>query len=137
MSALPEPAAWQAMLDRYGKLFGDRCTGSRIGVARRADLTQRGAPMIVFEARKGHLHALAAPFAGFDDPTLDVMLVGDDEAMQEVGSHLRGEGLPILKHQVRQGGFVCYLMRVHCDLVEAGYEDVLQSMGVVFMGACR
>ncbi|TAK49850.1 MAG: hypothetical protein EPO23_01065 [Xanthobacteraceae bacterium] len=138
MSALPEAAAWQPLLDRNGKLFGDLRTGSRIGLARRSDLQRRGAPMIVWEARKGRLHALDQPFAGFDDPSLDVMLVGDDEAVNEVASNLDGDdALPVLKAQVRQGGFVCYLMRVQCDLIEAGYEDVLQSMGVVFMGACR
>ena len=55
----------------------------------------------------------------------------------EVARHLGENGLPVLKEQMRQGGFVCFLMRAQCDLVEAGYEDVLGSMGVVFMGACR
>jgi hypothetical protein len=65
------------------------------------------------------------------------MLVGDDKAVDEIAEALEQDGLPALKEQVRQGGFVCFLMRAQCDLVEAGYEDVLQSMGIVFMGACR
>ncbi len=137
MSALPEPAAWQGMLDRYSPAFANLRSGSRIGVARRADLGCGEASIVVFEARRGRLHAAREPFRGYADPSLDIMLVGDDAAVGEVARHLDADGLPALKEQVRQGGFVCFLMRAQCDLVEAGYEDVLASVGVVFMGACR
>jgi hypothetical protein len=112
MSALPDPAAWQAMLDRHGNAFGNLRSGSRIGIGRRSDLLHDDASIVVWEARRGRLYAESKPFCGYDDKSLDIM-------------------------QVRQGGFVCFLMRAQCDLVEAGYEDVLQSMGIIFMGACR
>jgi hypothetical protein len=137
MRALPDPDAWQGMLDRYGAAFGNLRSGSRIGVGRRSDLSRDDASIVVWEARRGRLYAERMPFRGYGDRSLDVMLVGDDAAVDEVAQNLDGEGLPALREQVRQGGFVCFLMRTQCDLVEAGYEDVLQSMGVVFMGACR
>jgi hypothetical protein len=137
MTALPDPQAWQGMLDRHGAAFGNLRSGSRIGIGRRSDLSRDGASIVVWEARRGRLYAEYKPFCGYGDKTLDVMLVGDDAAVDEVAEHLDQEGLPVLKEQVRQGGFVCFLMRAQCDLIEAGYEDVLQSMGVVFMGACR
>ena len=137
MIALPEPAAWQGMLDRYGPAFENLRSGSRIGIARRSDLARGEAGIVVWEARRGHLYAAREPFRGYSDKSLDVLLVGDDAAVSEVARRLGDDGLPALKEQVRQGGFVCFLMRVECDLVEAGYEDVLASVGVVFMGACR
>lgn len=137
MSGLPEPAAWQVMLDRYGVFFSNLRSGSRIGIARRSDLGRGEASIVVLEARRGRLYAERRPFCGYADTSLDIMLVGDDGAVAEVGRHLADTGLPALKEQVRQGGFVCFLLRTQCDLVEAGYEDVLQSMGVIFMGACR
>lgn len=137
MSGLPDPAAWQAMLDHYGAFFGNLRSGSCIGIAQRADLGRSEASIVVWEARRGRLYAERKPFCGYGDGSLDVMLVGDDDAVSEVARQLGDNGLPALKEQVRQGGFVCFLMRSQCDLVEAGYEDVLQSMGIVFMGACR
>lgn len=137
MRGLPDPAAWQVMLDRYRVFFGNLRSGSRIGFARRSDLRRNEAGMVVWEARRGRLYAACEPFRGYGDGSLDVMLIGDDAAVAEVGRRLGNDGLPALKEQVRQGGFVCFLMRAQCDLVEAGYEDVLQSMGIVFMGACR
>jgi hypothetical protein len=134
MSALPDPAAWQAMLDRYGNAFGNLRSGSRIGIGLRSDLSHGDASIVVWEARRGRLYAERKPFCGYGDKSLDIMLVGDDAAVEEVAQNLE---LPALKQQVRQGGFVCFLMRAQCDLVEAGYEDVLQSMGIIFMGACR
>lgn len=137
MSGLPDPATWQSMLDRHGELFGNLRSGSRIGVARRSDLTRDDPGIVVWEVRRGRLYAEREPFRGYGDRSLDIMLVGDDLAVSEVAGHIDGEGLPALKEQIRQGGFVCFLLRTQCDLVEAGYEDVLGSMGVVFMGACR
>ncbi len=137
MSRLPSVPAWQVMLDRNGSLFHDLRTGSRIGIARRPDVTACRADMIVLEARKGRVVALEQPFGGFADPSLDIMLVGDDEALDEVARHLADDGLAALKRQVRAGGIACYLMRVQCDLIEAGYENLLLSLGVAFLGACR
>ena len=137
MSLLPDAPTWQIMVDRNGSLFDDLRAGSRIGIARRTDVTSCGADMIVLEARKGRLVALERPFGGFADPSLDILLVGDDEALDEVARHLSDDGLAALKRQVRAGGFACYLMRVQCDLIEAGYENLLLSLGVAFLGACR
>lgn len=137
MIALPEPAAWQGMLDRCGPSFSSLRSGSRIGIARRSELARDDAAIVVWEARRGRLYAAREPFRGYGDRSLDVMLVGDDEAVHDVAENLGSDGLLALKEQVRRGGFVCFVMRAQCDLVEAGYEDVLQSMGVVFMGACR
>lgn len=137
MNALPDAAVWQGMLDRDGEMFGNLRSGSRIGIARRSDLSGNDPSIVVWEAQRGRLYAERRPFRGYDDESLDIMLVGDDRAVSEVAGRLDTEGLPALKEQVRQGGFVCFLMRVECDLIEAGYEDVLRSMGVVFMGACR
>jgi hypothetical protein len=137
MIALPAPAAWQHMLDRYGASFATLRSGSRIGIACRSELERGGADIVVWEAHRGRLQATHEPFRGYGDRSLDIMLVGDDAAVGEVVRRLGDDGLPALKEQMRQGGFVCFLMRTQCDLVEAGYEDVLASMGVVFMGACR
>ena len=137
MIALPGPSAWQGLLDRNGPSFENLRSGSRIGVARRSDLARDDASIVVWEARRGRLYAAQEPFRGYGDRSLDVMLVGDDAAVAEVAKRLDHDGLPALREQVRQGGFVCFLMRSQCDLVEAGYDDVLSSIGVVFMGACR
>jgi hypothetical protein len=137
MNRLLEAATWQVMLDRHGNLFGDLRTGSRIGIARHADVVAREADIIVLEARKGKLIAFQQPFEGFDDPCLDIMLVGDDEALDEVSRHVEGDALAAIKQQIRVGWFACYLMRVQCDLIEAGYENVLAAFGVPFLGACR
>jgi len=91
----------------------------------------------VLEAQKGRLVAQEQRFGGFVDPSLDVMLLGDDEAFDDIAHHLADEGLAALKRQVREGGLACYLMRVQCDLIESGYENFLQSLGAAFLGACR
>ena len=137
MTALPGPERWQGLLDRHSTLFGELVDGSRIGVARRADAKPAGAEMVVWEAQDGKLVAGRRPFGGYANAGVDVLLVGDDEAMSELSSGLDDDALPILKRLVRRGNIVCYVLRRQCELIDAGYEDVLQSMGVAFAGACR
>ncbi len=137
MTALPDPSRWQSLLDLHSTLFGDLADGCRIGIARRADVNRPGAEMVVWEAVGGRLIAAWRPFPGYRDTGVDVLLVGDDEAMVEMSSELEGDALPVLKRLVRRGNIVCYVLKRQCELIEAGYEDVLQSMGVAFAGACR
>ncbi len=137
MTALPDPSRWQGLLDRHSTLFGDLDDGCRIGIARRADVNRPGAEMVVWEAEGGRLVAGWRPFTGYQDTGVDVLLVGDGDAMTELAGELEGDALPVLKRLVRRGNVVCYVLRRQCELLEAGYEDVLQSMGVAFAGACR
>ncbi len=137
MSSLPDAAAWQTIVDRERQAFSGLRSGSRIGIARRGDVAARHVQMIVLEAQKGRLVAQEQSFGGFADPSLDVMLIGDDEAFDDIALHLADEGLVALKRQVREGGLACYMMRVQCDLIEAGYENFLLSLGAAFLGACR
>ena len=96
MSVLPEPAAWQGMLDRHGTAFGNLRSGSRIGIGRRSDLARDDASIVVWEARRGRLYAERKPFAGYGDRSLDIMLVGDDKAVDEIAEALEQDGLPAL-----------------------------------------
>ncbi len=93
--------------------------------------------MVVWEARGGRLVAGRRPFHGYANAGVDVLLVGDEDAMSELSNELDGDALPALKRLVRRGNVVCYVLRRQCELIDAGYEDVLQSMGVAFAGACR
>lgn len=137
MTALPDPSRWQGLLDRHSTLFGELDDGCRIGIARRADVNQPGAMMVVWEAVGGRLVAGESPFPGYHGAGVDVLLVGDDEGMAEISGELEGDALPVLKRLVRRGNVVCYVLKRQCELLDAGYEDVLQSMGVAFAGACR
>lgn len=136
MTALPEPARWQPMLDRHATLFGELEDGCRIGVVRREGAVP-ATEMVVWEARAGRLIAGASPFRGFENGGADVLLACDGEAMGELAAVLDGDALPVLKRLVRRGNIVCYVLKRQCELLDAGYEDVLQSMGVAFAGACR
>ncbi len=134
---LPPPAAWQPTIDSNADLFSDLDDGARIGIARRADVNQQGALMVVWEAVDGVLTPKERPFSGYRDAEVDVLLVADDEALETLACRLDGDALPALKQLVRRGNVVCYVLKRRCALIAAGYEDVLDSIGVPFMGACR
>lgn len=137
MSALPAPSRWQGWLDRHTTLFGPLGDGRCIGIARRADLNTTGAELVAWEARGGRLVAIVKPFTGYEDTAVDVLLVGNDEAIEEIGGALDDEALPVIKRMVRRGDLVCYMLRGQKELMRAGFEDILLCMGIVFSGGCR
>src|SRR3974390_3858245 len=119
MSCLPDVSGLQTILDRDRQAFSGLRSGSRIGIAKRADVAVCDAQMIVLEAQKGRLVAEEQRFGGFADPSLDVMLLGDDEAFDDIAHHLADEGLAALKRQGREGGLAWYPMRGRGALVDA------------------
>lgn len=137
MTILPPPERWAPLFERHGTLFGDLEDGARIGIAARDEIRGPAASMVVWEARGGRMAASGRPFPGFRDAGVDVLLVGDGESIAALEDELDGDPLPTLKGLVRKGGIVCYVLRRQCELLEAGFEDVLQSLGVAFLGACR
>ncbi len=134
---LPPPSAWQPTIDSNADLFSDLDDGARIGIARRVDVNQPGALMVVWEAADGILTARERPFSGYRDAEVDVLLVADDEALDSLSGQLAADALPAVKQLVRRGNIVCYVLKRRCALIAAGYEDVLDTIGVPFMGACR
>ncbi len=137
MSALPAPSRWQGWLDRHSALFGPLGDGRCIGIAHRADLNQQGSELVAWEAQGGRLIAVTKPFAGYQDTAVDVLLVGNDEAIAEISGALESDALPVIKRMVRRGDLVCYMLRGQKELMRAGFEDILLCMGIVFSGGCR
>ncbi|MBI2236675.1 MAG: hypothetical protein HYU60_06975 [Magnetospirillum sp.] len=138
MTPLPQAEAWLPLLARHAELFADLEPGARIGVTvRRRGEDAEPPAMVVWEAGHTGMTVQPAIFPGFARAGVDVLLVGDDEALAEISRSLAGDALPVMRRHIRQGGLVSYLLRRQCDLLEAGYETLLTAFGVAFMGACR
>jgi uncharacterized membrane protein (GlpM family) len=68
---------------------------------------------------------------------VDLLLVADEEGLRAMREAVEAETLSIIKRQIRKGAIMFFVMRTKYELQDAGYEELLDSLGLAFLGACR
>lgn len=150
---LSDIAGWQRMLDRHAELFTELAPGSRIGLLarevtgfapgrqpvgwREARFGTDGAILLVWEAAYGRMLARNERIGRFADARADFLLLADGQSLAEAHAALETDALARLKRRIRRGDTMLCMFRTRAELVDAGYEDFLDSLGLAFMGACR
>jgi len=152
-SMFSDLSGWQRLLDRHQDLFCEIIPGSSIGIVpksttglmpgkRAAALRASGfespdGAVLAWEAREHGMHAAYRRCRGLDEAGVDLLLVADDEALEQIRDHLESEPLAGMKKLIRRGNILFYVMRTKHELQDAGYEDFLESLGLAYLGACR
>lgn len=132
-AALPDPSGWRAAAAARGELFETLDAGSRIGFIARSCPEH----MLVWEAGASGTDVQVAPFPGYSNAGVDLLLAANDEAMPKIVEASRGPLFDVLRSGIRSGSVVCYMLRRRCDLETRGYDELLEALGFAFMGACR
>ncbi|MCK0513141.1 hypothetical protein [Aromatoleum buckelii] len=132
-AALPDQLAWRAAAANRVELFQALDPGSRIGLIARSAPAQ----MLVWEAGASGTDVQLAPFPGYGNSGVDILLTANDEAMPEIVEATEGPLFEVLRAGIRSGAVVCYILRRRCDLEARGYDELLEALGFAFMGACR
>lgn len=130
---LPAADAWCGAAARCPELFGALDPGARIGLLARSDPTQ----MLAWEAGEEGVAAVRVPFPGYAACDADIVLAADDEALAAIRAACGGALFEVLRAGIRSGHIVCYMLRRRCVLEERGFDELLDALGFVFMGACR
>lgn len=130
-------SGWQALLDRHESLFAGLLAGSRIGLLPEEDFESPAAMMLVWEATEQGMVASYRPFSGFDTVEVDLLFIPNNETLR--GLHDRTNPSPFadMKRKVRRRETLLYVVKPRASLLELGYEEFLDSLGLTFVGACR
>lgn len=142
--------AWQAMLDRHAPLFSDLADGCAVGFVPRAGsgihpgkhvagvMAAAGeGEMLTWRMEGERMRASVGDYTGFQDARVDLLLVADEAGLEAMREALQGDTLSIIKRQIRKGAIMFFVMRTKYELQDAGYEELLDSLGLAFLGACR
>ncbi|NMG74171.1 hypothetical protein [Aromatoleum diolicum] len=132
-AALPDPQGWRAAAAARIELFQTLDAGCRIGFIARSSPAQ----MLVWEASASGTDVQVAPFPGYANSGLDLLLAANDDAIGAIVEAARGPLFDVLRAGIRSGSVVCYMLRRRCDLEARGYDELLEALGFAFMGACR
>ncbi len=130
-------AGWQALLDRHSEIFAGILPGSRIGLLPEEDFESPSAMMLVWEATGNGMVTDYRPFPGFEKVEVDLLFIADGETLRRLHDRANPAPLADLKHKVRRRETLLYVVKPRATLQELGYEEFLDSLGLIFMGACR
>ena len=136
-AAWADEAGWQALLGRHAGPFDDWVEGGAVGIVPRAAADGGDGEMLAWVRRAGAMRVERRPFRGFADCGVAVLFVAEPGALVAVHGHLHDNALGQMKLQLRQGGMLLYVLAPKAQLLDDGYEDFLETLGLAFMGACR
>lgn len=130
-------AGWQSVLDRNASVFRDIRCGSRIGLMSQDDFEPPDATMLVWEATGDTMRASYEPFPGFDRVAIDLLFVADDPTLRDIHDSATPSPLALIRGKVRRRDILLYVVKPRSELVDCGYSELLDSLGLVFLGTCR
>ena len=127
---------WQTLLDRNAELFQDMQAGARIGVLSKNEF-EPPATMVVWEATEHGMRAGYEAFPGFEEVRIDLLFIADETTI--LGMHDPNSGAPFkdIKTKLRRRDVLLYVVTPHRALIDSGYENFLETLGLPVLGTCR
>lgn len=136
-AAWSDPAGWQAMLARHWHLFEPMIENASAGFITREAADRGAGRMLVWRRGADAMQVEAQPFTGFADCPVALLFVAEPGALETVHERLRDNPLGALKLQLRSGAILLYVIAPKKQLLDDGYEDFVEALGLAFLGACR
>jgi hypothetical protein len=128
---------WQSLLDRNPNIFCGMEPGSKVGLLTQDDFEPPNATMLVWESTPGGMRAYYRSFPGFETVEIDLLFIAHDPDIRRIYDATNPAPFADMKTKVRRRDILLYIVKPRGQLLERGYEDFLDSLGLTFMGACR
>jgi hypothetical protein len=136
-AAALDPAQWQPVLDLHADLFQPLDPGSAVLLLAKPDWDAGSGAALEWRAAPGSMRASLRPWSGAGKAEADLIFVALRDALERLAQAGAPERLSRLKDLVHGGDVLFFVMKTKCNLVNAGWEEFLDSLGLAFMGACR
>lgn len=136
-AAWHDDAGWQSLLAREHRLFESMIEGASIGIVARASADAGCGEMLVWERAAGGMQVRRRDYRGFADCPVGVLFVPSPGMLSAVHARLHDNPLGAMKLQLRAGTTLVYVIAPKRQLLDDGYEDFLEALGLAFLGACR
>ncbi len=130
-------SGWQALLQRQWHLFEPMIEDASVGFVTRAAADQGGGRMLVWRRAAEAMQVEVQAFGGFADCPVALLFVAEPDGLETVHARLHDNALGALKLQLRSGGILLYVIAPKKQLLDDGYEDFVEALGLAFLGACR
>lgn len=128
---------WQTLLDRHPNIFFGMKPGAKIGLLTKDEFEPPTAMMLVWESTPDGMHAYYRPFPGFETVDIDLLFIADDPIIKHIHDAYTEAPFTDMRAKIRRRDILLYVVKPRAQLLEHGYEDFLDSLGLAFMGSCR
>lgn len=128
---------WQALVAREHVLFEPMCEGASVGFVARESTDTSSGEMMVWRRTDAGMQVERQSYRGFADCPVALLFVAEPGALEAVHARLHDNALGALKLQLRSGAMLLYVLVAKRQLLDDGYEDFLEALGLAFLGACR
>lgn len=135
---LADLPAWEAMLARHAATFAALQPGCSLGLVPKADTERRPGRVLVWtRTDRESMRAEVRTFTGFKDCSVDILFAAEDEGLAAIHRALAGQPLAEMKTALRRGELFLFVMKSRDQLIEAGWDEFLETLGLAYLGACR
>ena len=111
--------------------------GASLGILPKKEFNSPSGTMLTWNRQDSKMAAAYQPFTGFRDASVDLLFVADDEALESLHSKAMDNPFDEMREQIRNGNILFYVMKTKTELLDLGYEELIEVLGIPFLGACR
>ncbi|MFA6020155.1 MAG: hypothetical protein WC722_07820 [Rhodospirillales bacterium] len=134
---MTSPASWQPVFDRHANLFEALEDGRSLAMLDKATWDAGKGEALSCKLEGGRMQALSAAWEGAAKTDADMLFVGLRDSLAHLDAAQPDQRFSLLKDSIHEGEVLFFVMKTKCTLIDAGWEDFLDSLGLAFMGACR
>ncbi len=135
---LADLPAWEAMLERHADTFAALQPGCGLGLVPKDDTERRPGRMLVWtRAEGGGMQAGLRPFTGYKDCGVDILFVAEESGLAAIHRALADRPLGEMKAALRRSELFLFVLKPRDQLIDDGWDDFLETLGLAFLGACR
>jgi hypothetical protein len=134
-------ASWQEVLDLSPELFAEVVPWASVALVQgsppRSNIGQvvDPAPMQLWLREAEGMKVGEGEYRGLKTLASDILLLPENGALETALAH--SYPMSELKRQLRSGRVLCMVMRERNELRARGWADLLDALGLPFLGTCR
>ncbi|KLU61276.1 hypothetical protein CEB3_c24960 [Peptococcaceae bacterium CEB3] len=128
---------WQAILDRRQEIFTDMLPGASLGILPKKNFDSPVGTMLTWVRQADRMEVAYQSFTGFENTSVDLLMVVDDETLEYLHSQAQDNAFNEMKEQIRNGNVLLYVMKTLDELLDLGYEELIEVLKIPVLGACR
>ncbi len=77
------------------------------------------------------------PFTGYKDCGVDILFVAEESGLAAIHHALAVQALGEMKAALRRSELFLFVLKPRDQLIDDGWDDFLETLGLAFLGACR
>lgn len=136
-SLMLDTGTWQKFISRKKQVFSKIKDGGKIGILPQNDPGAGEDLLLLWTVREGKVTVHNQPFRGFRESGADLLFVAEPSALERIYRELKNDPLAELKRQIRLGGVVFFVLKTGDELLDMGYEELIDEIGIPWIGTCH